>query len=419
MESLGLSSRYIEKIKELKEKGVKIPNPYTVDIGEDVEPSQISGEGVTIYPGSRIYGKKTVISRNSKIGSEGPATVIDCQIGPQVELKSGFFTNSVFLKGSIAGYGSHVRECCILEEEARLAHCCGIKHTILFPFVTLGSLINFCDCLLAGGTSRKDHSEVGSSYIHFNYTPYGDKATCSLFGDVPRGVMLREPPIFLGGQGGAVGPIRIGFGNVVAAGSILRGDYPYENKLIIGKTPEAKVLDLKRMWHRDTKRVFSNNIYYVSNLKALKEWYKYVRSIFFEGEEFGSQILYGALEKIDLAVRERILRLKELIERSVEKRVETSLLKDAIPRIEEIFSEEKGEDFLRELREKFQGILVKRKEEGLDYIDAIRSLKEDERMLGTSWLYSVIDHYLLDVKRLVDFIDLPLQKPFSGGREDG
>jgi hypothetical protein len=43
--------------------------------------------------------------------------------------------------------------------------------------------------------NRKDHSEVGSSYIHFNYTPNQDKASASLLGDVPRGVMLREPPM--------------------------------------------------------------------------------------------------------------------------------------------------------------------------------------------------------------------------------
>ena len=108
------------------------------------------------------------------------------------------------------GPGAQVREGCLLEEEANGAHCVGLKQTILFPFVTLGSLINFCDCLMAGGTSRKDHSEVGSSYIHFNFTPDGDKTTASLFGDVPRGVMLDQPPIFLGGQGGAVGPVRAG-----------------------------------------------------------------------------------------------------------------------------------------------------------------------------------------------------------------
>ena len=102
------------------------------------------------------------------------------------------------------GLGAQVREGCLLEEEANGAHCVGLKQTILFPFVTLGSLINFCDCLMAGGTSRKDHSEVGSSYIHFNYTPDGDKTTASLFGDVPRGVML-EPAADLPGRPGRRG----------------------------------------------------------------------------------------------------------------------------------------------------------------------------------------------------------------------
>jgi len=115
----------------------------------------------------------------------------------------------------------------------------GLKQTILFPFVTLGSLVNFCDCLMAGGTSKKDHSEVGSSYIHFNYTPEQDKATPSLIGDVPQGVMVNRPPIFLGGQGGAVGPVRIGYGTVVKAGTILRKDVA-GGKLVGGGTLRLK-----------------------------------------------------------------------------------------------------------------------------------------------------------------------------------
>ncbi len=110
-------------------------------------------------------------------------------------------------------------------------------------FVTLGSLVNFCDCLMAGGTSRKDHSEVGSSYIHFNFTPDGDKATASLFGDVPRGVMLDRPPIFLGGQGGTVGPVSLGYGTVVAAGSILRHDVLKDGKLVAADLPPSFVRD--------------------------------------------------------------------------------------------------------------------------------------------------------------------------------
>jgi len=80
---------------------------------------------------------------------------------------------------------------------------------------------NFCDLLIAGGHDRKNHSEVGSSYIHFNYTPHQDKATPSLLGDVPRVVLLNQPPISLADRCGLVGPCRIGFGASSPAGLVL------------------------------------------------------------------------------------------------------------------------------------------------------------------------------------------------------
>ena len=233
---MDLEPQNKEKIVSLLEKGVRIPNPMTLYLDDDVRVDRISGHGVTLYPGCRIYGSKTAISRGAQLGFEGPVTVEDCQVGPRVELRGGYFRKSVFLEKSNLGLGAHVREGSILEEQSSGAHCVGLKQTILFPFATLGSLINFCDCLLAGGTSRKDHSEVGSSYIHFNFSVTGDKTTPSLFGDVPKGVMLNQPPIFLGGQGGAVGPIRMGFGNVASAGTILRRDVLNENRLIMEKS---------------------------------------------------------------------------------------------------------------------------------------------------------------------------------------
>jgi len=189
-----------ENVVRLIDNGVDVHAPLSVEVGDEVDATRISGDGVTIYPGCRIYGEHTVISAGCTLGAEGPVTLDDCRLGPHVALKGGSFKQSVFLEKANVGPGAQVREGCLLEEEASGAHCVGLKQTILFPFVTLGSLINFCDCLMAGGTSRNDHSEVGSSYVHFNYTPDGDKTTASLFGDVPRGVMLDQPPIFLGGQ---------------------------------------------------------------------------------------------------------------------------------------------------------------------------------------------------------------------------
>ena len=214
------------------------------------------------------------------------------------------------------GLGAQVREGCILEEEANGAHCVGIKQTILFPFVTLGSLINFCDCLMAGGTSRKDHSEVGSSYIHFNFTPDGDKTTASLIGDVPRGVMLNQPPIFLGGQGGIVGPLRMGYGNVVAANSVLRKDYIDDNKLIVGKTHTGKTINFRSGAYPSIRRIVENNIIYIANLMALEEWYIHVRRPFFDSQEFGRLIFAGLIDKLALAKKERIKRLQILAEKA-------------------------------------------------------------------------------------------------------
>ncbi|MBS3921484.1 MAG: UDP-N-acetylglucosamine pyrophosphorylase [Deltaproteobacteria bacterium] len=390
------------KIEQLIRKGVNIPTPLTIDVGDEVNIDQISGKGVKIYPGCRIYGEKTVISSGVQLGYEAPVTVDNCQLGPKVELKGGFFKKSVFLEKANMGLGGHVREACLLEEQANGAHCVGLKHTILFPFVTLGSLINFCDCLMAGGTSRKDHSEVGSSYIHFNFTPEGDKTTASLIGDVPRGVMLNKPPIFLGGQGGMVGPLRIGYGDVVAAGSILREDVDMEKQLIVGKSPSAKIVGLTPRAYPNLSRVVENNILYIANLIALEQWYLHVRRMFFEHQEFGHLILAAILENLQIAREERMKRLKDMAAKTS---VSSDKEKGApeIIRAKQAFSE-KGkwlEELLtsdvsntagEEKRDSFLNALVKhKKEHGDNYVEVIQGLPPHVSAGGTKWLDAIVN----------------------------
>src|SRR2546430_17141891 len=106
----------------------------------------------------------------------------------------------------------------------------------------MGSLINLCHLLMAGGMPREDHSEFGSAFIHFNFTPWGksgDKATPSLIGDVTAGVFLRERRIFLGGQSGMVGPRAVGYGSMTGAGPGRRRDVG-AGRLAI---PVARTLD--------------------------------------------------------------------------------------------------------------------------------------------------------------------------------
>ncbi|MBN1906124.1 MAG: UDP-N-acetylglucosamine pyrophosphorylase [Deltaproteobacteria bacterium] len=389
-----------DKIIQLINKGVDIPNPFSLDLGDEVKTENISSDGVKIFPGCRLYGEKTVISAGAKIGYEAPVTINNCQLGPGVELKGGFFSDSVFLEKANMGSGAQVREGCILEEEANGAHCVGIKQTILFPFVTLGSLINFCDCLMAGGTSRKDHSEVGSSYIHFNFTPDGDKTTASLIGDVPRGVMLNQPAIFLGGQGGIVGPLRMGFGNVVAANSVLRNDFIDDNKLIIGKAHHGKTIDYRPKAYPNLRRIIENNIIYLGSLMALQEWYNHVRRPFFDSQELGRLVFEGAIEKLAMAKKERIKRLEVLAGKVKTPGEENGLTKGRsefhlkFSEIAGLFSGGITNSGIESSREAFLSAFEKSLNgKRSDYISAIQGLPAQVSEKGTIWLKGVIDAF--------------------------
>lgn len=401
---MDIQPRCYDKVVQLISKGVDIPNPLTIDLGDEVNLDHISGKGVRIYPGCRIYGRETVISAGSRIGYEAPVTIDDCQLGPRVELKGGYFNKSVFLEKANMGSGAQVREGCILEEEANGAHCVGIKQTILFPFVTLGSLINFCDCLMAGGTSRKDHSEVGSSYIHFNFTPDGDKTTASLIGDVPRGVMLNQVAIFLGGQGGIVGPLRMGYGNVVAANSVLRNDFPEDNKLIVGKTHSGKTINIRPKAYPSIRRVVENNIVYIANLMALEDWYVHVRRPFFDSQEFGQLIFAGLLDKLVLAKKERMKRLQVLAEKaktSSEHETETKRetagrneFHEKFTEIEGLFASDILDNLVKKYRDDFLSASDKaRSASGANYIAVIQGLPAHISAKGTEWLQRIVDMF--------------------------
>lgn len=298
------------RLDTLARRGVTIVDPRQTYIAPDVELDHVC-PGVTLYPGSQLYGERTLIGPNASIGREGPAVLRDTVLGPRAVVASGYLEGAVLLEGATAGWGAHFRPGTLLEEDASTAHAVGLKHTILLSFVTLGSLINFCDCLMSGGTSRKDHSEVGSGFIHFNYTPWGrhgDKATPSLIGDVGHGVFLRSPRVFLGGSGGLVGPGRVGFGSVTGAGQVVRQPVD-EHHLFLQPTPSIDT-EFKPGRCDAVEPRLTVNIDYVRQLVALRCWYQQVRlKRVPETDPVGHLVIEAAIETIGLCIEERVRRL--------------------------------------------------------------------------------------------------------------
>jgi UDP-N-acetylglucosamine/UDP-N-acetylgalactosamine diphosphorylase len=402
-----VNNRGSVKIEALLKKGVRIPNPASVDIDDSVDVDRISGDRVVIYSGCKIRGHATLILEGAILGYEGPVTVENCHIGPQVELKGGFFKNAVFLKRVTMGLGSHVREGTILEEESRVAHTVALKHTILFPFVTLGSLINFCDCLLSGGTSRKDHSEVGSSYIHFNYTPNQDKATPSLMGDVPQGVMLNQRPIFLGGQGGLVGPCRLAFGTLIAAGSVYRKDELTPGQLLFAGGKRSGRASFQPGMYRNVKRIVQNNIIYIANLMALMQWYQHVRSQFVSNN-FTENLYNGLENNLKAAIDERLNKFEDLCNKmpgsiqiyrkGLNEGGETLILQqkqelyNKLPDLKEHFDRQQFTQGDQTLRDTFlENIHLGIKHAGKDYLCVIQGLLPAVSSMGTQWLQGIVD----------------------------
>jgi UDP-N-acetylglucosamine/UDP-N-acetylgalactosamine diphosphorylase len=412
-----MKHQWTSKIEKLLKKGVMIPNPQSIEIGPEVDADRISGDGVFIHAGCKLYGSSTLILQDTTLGYEGPVTIENCQVGSRVELKSGFFRNAVFLKKSSMGSGSNVREGTILEEESSGAHSVGLKQTILFPYVTLGSLINFCDCLMSGGTNRKNHSEVGSSYIHFNYTPNQDKATPSLIGDVPRGVMLNQRPIFLGGQGGLVGPCRLEFGTVIAAGSIFRKDELRPERLLFGGNGKSGNIPFMPGKYYNIKRITFNNIIYIANLIALDHWYTHVRSQFLS-DDFPEPLFDGLKEKLDMAIGERIHRFKALSQKMSEsvrayqyheKENESNLVlqqKNELYKrwteLEENFKSHRNTEEKTSLRDIFlEKIDIGIKTSGKDYISVIKELSIEDKNAGTGWLQEIVDSITAEALKII------------------
>jgi UDP-N-acetylglucosamine/UDP-N-acetylgalactosamine diphosphorylase len=367
-----------------------------VAVGDNVDPANIAGD-VIIHPGSRVLGRQTSIAAGCVLGTEGPVTIENCQLGRDVHLEGGYFAGSAFFDRSSMGCGAHVRAGTILEEEAGGAHSVGLKQTVFLPFVTAGSLINFCDALMAGGTSRKDHSEIGSSYVHFNYTPHQDKATASLIGDVPNGVFLDNKPVFLGGQGGLVGPARIAFGTVIAAGGVCRRDIDESGQLHIPSHPKTDTRPYETGVYSNIDRIVKNNLTYIGNITALREWYRNVRCRFVR-DRFDQAVLDGGIANLSLILEERIRRLDDLagkMEYSIEwllenggSEAEVAAQKDfqtAWPDLESKLSSDVIEQNVQS-REVLVGALT-----GDDYLACIKKISPDTREAGRVWLQSVVD----------------------------
>ena len=225
-------------------------------------------------------------------------------------------------------------------------------------------------------------------------------------GDVPHGVMLNQNPIFLGGQGGLVGPCRIAYGTLIAAGSVYRKDQRKPDRLVFEGGGRGGSVPYSTGIYRNVKRQAYNNIVYLANLVALMAWYAHIRRQFI-GDRFPQALYEGLIDTLHLAISERIKRFtafcEKLKESSTRYRQEmgdsasTSLIlqKDQL-----VNNRDQASDLIRRCidgidryeNKAFLSILNKKIDSlGATYLTVIKSLDADEASQGTRWLQQIVD----------------------------
>jgi hypothetical protein len=360
------------KLDLLEANGVSIIDRRQTYLVEKVDETRIC-RGAVLYPGTRLIGTRTFVGPGARVGIEGPAVLENTTIAENSEVASGYLNEAVLLRNARVGSNAHIRVGTLMEEEASTAHAVGLKHTVLMSFVTMGSLINFCDALISGGKSRSEHTEVGSGFIHFNYTPRGrsgDKATPSLIGDVVHGVFLRQQRIFLGGLSGIVGPQKVGFGSFTVAGQVVRKEIPANR--MVGDVPRK----VDTQFYASTeapKRIMKLNLEYIGQLTALQAWYRKVRLARIPASRKYAHIrivTQAALDLLSVCIDERVKKLRQFLEERGLPIPSFSLSNPPCP------------------------LRIEAKHPYVDHIDWIMDLSQVEVEKGLSWLQSIVDRII-------------------------
>ena len=290
-----------QELGQLAQRGVQILLPEQTAIRRDVNLQQLES-GAVLHPGTRLQGQSTrvrtgaeigpggfvvledsVIGPGATVGAQGPVSLRQSWVGPQTILGMGVAEEAVFLGREhagappTAGVGFRIRKGSLYEEGACSGQHTDTKMTLLMPWVTLGSNINFCDVLLAGGTGDlpDQFSEVGSGTIHFNFTIRGDKATASLLGNVCEGVFLRSERLFIGGNCSLLGPLLAEFGAFSAAGVRLPRQLASGLNLGTAHLPGHKNYDPRCF--PNLRWIVSTQLQFFGELVALFHWYDQVR----------------------------------------------------------------------------------------------------------------------------------------------
>jgi len=236
-------------------------------------------------------------------------------IGRRCTLHAGEYLDSVLLDGCSTVGWARVRGHCAWEEGTQAAHNVDTKTTVLGYKTTLGSLINFCNVLMLGGTSPRLEvgAEVGSGTINFNFLPYGPAVGAlikpsTVVGSIESPFLsCADAPIrydFIGGHSSIIAPVVIGLNCVVAAKARVNpGIYGDDVMISGGNLERTSVVDVAKVRVlKDIRPKYKILVHQMATTVAFRRWCE-VRTEWAEANglaDFEKKLMKAFARKVDL-----------------------------------------------------------------------------------------------------------------------
>ena len=177
------------------------------------------------------------------------------------------------------------------------------------------------------------------------------------------------------------------------AGTIYRKDQLKENHLVLGDKARSGSVPYTPGIYYNLKRIIRNNLFYIGNLYALRQWYRNVRSCFV-GPDFPPELLQGLEATVMQGITERFKQLERLGDKLSESKTSEGIQHDfpvawseIRSRFEELLTFE-GADAEKELF--LSHIDQKIRTQGKDYLSIIKRLELHQVKTGTEWLDSIV-----------------------------
>jgi bifunctional UDP-N-acetylglucosamine pyrophosphorylase/glucosamine-1-phosphate N-acetyltransferase len=205
-----------KKIEELLSSGVRITNPLTVYVEDEVT----VGVGSVLGPNIQLLGK-TQIGKN--VTFEGSAYLIDTIVEDGASIKFG-----VRAEGAFIGANSSVGPFAHLRPEAKLGKDVKVGNFVEIKKANLGDGAKASHLSYIGDAEVGADANIGAGTITCNYDGYKKSKT------------LIGAGAFIGSNSSLVAPVEIGEGAIVGAGSVITKNVT-KDALVVERSEQREI----------------------------------------------------------------------------------------------------------------------------------------------------------------------------------